>query len=120
MGDERRRATRQVMFLPAHVEHDAQTETSMIADVSTSGARLLMCRPELRARDAVHLELCLDVEGTISRQADGRVVRVEALPDERVSVWTHEVAVVFDGAPALTDAELSSMQERLTALRRER
>lgn len=116
MGEERRRDMRQVTCLPASVVHQGDAETAMIADVSTTGARLLMRHPNLRAGESLDLDLQLDVAGAAHQKTRGAVVRVSALPEDCVSVWTHEVAVSFAAPIALTDAERKEMQERVAAL----
>jgi len=121
MAEDRRRDLRQVTCLPASVHHQGgqdlgDDETAMIADVSTTGARLLMRNPELRAGEVLELELQLDTEGKAREKAKASVMRVSALPDERVSVWTHEVAVAFASPIPLTEAERKDMQARMAAL----
>jgi hypothetical protein len=65
-----------------------------------------------KVSDEVKLELHILLEGDAARTIAGRVVRVEPLPPERASLWTHEVAVEFDETMPLSPAELESLEKR--------
>jgi hypothetical protein len=112
----RRQAARVIACFPAYVEHStASKEVALIADVATSGARLLVAGGRtFAAGEAVGLELHIDADRM--RQAKGRVVRIEALPRERMSVWTHEVGVEFEAPIELDDEEQRTIREQCERL----
>ena len=62
------------------------------------------------------LELFIDVEARRGRHAAGHVLRIEPLPTERVSLWTHQVAVEFDSPIVLSADEQRSIREQCERL----
>jgi hypothetical protein len=112
-GSDRRRALRHVACFPSIIEHGGSEKmTTMIADLGDGGALLFARNPDVRVGDEVSLELHVALDGGAARLATGRVVRVAALPDERVSLWTHQVGVEFHELFALSDAEVAALDER--------
>ena len=113
-SSDRRRAMRRVACFPGLVEHPPEDDkiTALIADLAETGARLLMRNPGVSIGDDLRLELHVLLDSSDARIASGRVVRVEPLPDERVSLWTHQVGVDFHERLALTAAEIESLEKR--------
>jgi hypothetical protein len=112
-SSDRRRALRRVACFPSYVEHPGEDRaTAIIADVAETGALLLMRRPEAKVGDEIRVELYVELDVKRPRNVTGRVVRVEALPDERTSLWTHQVAVEFAEPIALSAAEIESLEKR--------
>ena len=92
----------------------------MIADLAESGAKLLLRKPDWQLDDTLRLELHIALgEHQEPRIAMGQVVRIEPLPDEKISLWTHQVGVEFhspialsDEDPALAETEVLETQRR--------
>jgi hypothetical protein len=115
-SSDRRRAVRRVACFPGLVKHPPEDEkiTALIADLAETGTRLYMRNPGLSIGDELQLELHVMLDGGEARTAAGKVVRVEPLPDERVSLWTHQVGVEFHERMPLSDAEIESLEKRQT------
>ena len=118
---ERRRAPREIACFPAYVERDAPEvagakEVALIADIATSGALLLVRGPCFQAGEVVRLELFIGLEMQAARHATGRVLRIGPLPAERVSLWTHQVAVEFDSPISLDADEQRTLREQCARL----
>ena len=113
-SSDRRRAGRRVACFPSFVEQDTQSAkiTAMIADLAETGARLLMQHPDLKLGDELKLELHILLASDEARTVNGRVVRVEPLPDERISLWTHQVGIDFHETFPLSAAEVAALAER--------
>jgi len=105
---------RRVACFPGLVEHPPDDEkiTALIADLAETGTRLLLRNPDLAIGDEVRLELHVMLDDTAPRIATGRVVRVEPLPDERVSLWTHQAGVDFHERLPLDEAEIAALEKR--------
>jgi len=102
-----------MVCFPSTVEHaSAGKVTTLIADVAEGGALLYARNPDLRVGDELGLELHVALGGGDPRLATGRVVRVEPLPEERVSLWTHQVGVEFHQKITLSDAEIEALLAR--------
>ena len=84
----------------------------MIADLSEGGALLLLRWPDWQVGDEVRLELHVALDDGPPRIATGHVLRVEPLPDQRTSLWTHQSAVEFHEKIALTAEEIDSLERR--------
>jgi len=112
-SSDRRRALRHMACFPSIVEHSGSAKmTTMIADLGDGGALLFAQNPDLQVGDEVGLELHVALDGGAARLATGRVVRVARLPDERVSLWTHQVGVEFHELFTLSDAEVAALDAR--------
>lgn len=113
-SSDRRRAVRHLACFPTEVEHSPQNEKmiAMIADLAETGTRLLMRGAELSVGDELRLELHVLLEGGEPKIARGRVVRVDPLPDERISLWTHQVGVEFHELVPLGAEELEALEKR--------
>ena len=112
---ERRQSVRYVACFVMFVEQPDETKlAAMITDLSEVGVRLLVRHPPW----AIGEELRLGLHVTLKRELDeprivtGHVKRIEALPETRVGLWTHQVAVEFTERIALTDAEREAMATR--------
>jgi hypothetical protein len=100
---ERRAGYRHLACFPAYVERpDGEKRTSMIHDLSVTGA-LLLVRTRLAVGDQVGLQLFIAGDVDAARFAVGRVVRIELLGREAIGLWTHRIAVHFE--QPLTDFE---------------
>jgi len=84
----------------------------MIADVAESGALLLLRTPDWKVGDTLRIDLYLELDTKQPRNVSGHVVRIEPLPDERTSLWTHQVAVEFAEPITLNAAEIESLEKR--------
>jgi hypothetical protein len=118
---DRRRAPREIACFPAYVEREAphvagEREVGLIADIATSGALLLVRGPGFRPGEVVRLELLIGLETQGVRHATGRVLRIGPLPVERVSLWTHQVAVEFDSPISLDADEQRTLREQCARL----
>jgi hypothetical protein len=114
---ERRRAAREIACFPAYVEHEApEKDAALIADIATGGALLLVRGPCLRAGEVVRLDLLIDVEAHGSHHVTGQVLRIEPLPTERVSLWTHQAAIEFDSPISLDADEQRTIHEQCERL----
>jgi PilZ domain len=111
-SSDRRRAARHIACFPSFVERDAAKVTAMIADLAETGTRLLLQQPDFKLGDEVRLELHVMLDDDTARVVTGHIVRIEALPDDRASLWTHEVGVEFHETMALSPAELDSLAKR--------
>jgi hypothetical protein len=113
-SSERRRTIRHIACFPAYVEHDGKTDKiiAMIADLAETGTLLMLRRPDLRVDDELKLELYIALDGSTSRTAMGRVVRIEPLPEGRTSLWTHQIGVEFHAPIALGAPEIESLEKR--------
>jgi hypothetical protein len=94
------------------VEHGDDKEVAMIADLGEGGALLLLRTPDWSVGDEVRLELHVALDDGPARLAAGHVVRLEPLPDERTSLWTHQVGVEFSAPIHLSAAEIESLEKR--------
>src|SRR5688572_26182115 len=94
---ERRLGDRHLACFPAYIERtEGGKKTSMIRDLSVSGA-LLLTQVSCEVGEPVRLELFITPEDLKQfRTAVGKVTRVERLEFERADVWSHRVAVHFD------------------------
>ena len=112
---DRRRGLRHLACFPAFIERggDESKTIAMIGDLAEGGARLLLRKPDLKVTDAVRLELHVALDDTAPpRIAVGQVLRVEPLPDDRASLWTHEVGVEFHEPIELSADEVEALEKR--------
>ncbi len=84
----------------------------MIADLAETGTRLFLQQPDFKLGDEVRLELHVMLGDDAARVVTGHIVRIEPLPDDRASLWTHEVGVEFHETMPLSPAELASLAKR--------
>jgi hypothetical protein len=91
----------------------AHEHRAVLRDISVTGASFLT-RVELTAGEPIRLTIYFSREpnGT-SCEAEGSVVRVEALEPERADVWSHEVAVRFGEPLSGCEAEILELAARL-------
>ncbi len=112
-SSDRRRAPRRVACFPSYVDRGADARvTALIADLSEGGALLLLRKPDWAVGDELRLELYVTIDAQTPRVATGKTLRIEPLPDERISLWTHQVAVEFHDAIVLTPEELEALEKR--------
>jgi PilZ domain len=111
-SSDRRRAARIVACFPSFVARGDGKITAMIADLAEAGTRLLLQEPEMKLGDELHLELHILLDDDSVRTISGRVVRIEPLPPERSSLWTHEVGVEFHETLALGATEIDALAKR--------
>jgi len=95
MSQDKRRETRHLVCVLAHLEKDTGTKkrSALINDVSAVGAHLLT-REKLTVGDKVQLQLHLADSKVI--EASAKVVRIHERPVEQASLWTVNVGVEFD------------------------
>jgi Tfp pilus assembly protein PilZ len=111
-SSDRRRASRHIACFPSFVERDAARVTAMIADLAETGTRLFLQQPDFKLGDEVRLELHVLLDDDTGRVVTGHIVRIEPLPDDRASLWTHEIGVEFHETMPLSAAELDSLAKR--------
>lgn len=113
-SSDRRRALRRVACFPGYVERaDEERIVAMIADLAETGTLLLLRNPAFEIGDEIRLELHVmldEKEGM--RAATGHVVRLEPLPDDRASLWTHQVGVEFTEKLELSAEEVDALLKR--------
>ncbi|MBS2032860.1 MAG: PilZ domain-containing protein [Deltaproteobacteria bacterium] len=104
MSQDKRRGTRHLVCVLAHLEKEASAKkrSALINDVSAVGAHLLT-REKLAVGDKVQLQLHLADSKVIDAAA--KVVRINERPVEQASLWTMNVGVEFERPiPELADA----------------
>ena len=114
-SSDRRRAMRRIACFPGFVELKGDVDhkiTAMISDLAETGTKILMRHPELAVGEDIRLELHVLLDEGAMRGASGKVVRISELPDERSSLWTHEVGVDFHEHFALDQAEIDALVKR--------
>mgnify|MGYP000061152219 CR=1 FL=1 len=112
---DRRRGLRHLACFPAFLERggDDSKTIAMIGDLAVGGARLLLRKPDLNVADSVRLELHVALDDDAPpRIAVGQVLRIEALPDDRASLWTHEVGIEFHQKIELSADEIEALERR--------
>jgi hypothetical protein len=114
---DRRGGERHLACFPAYVQRpDGGPRTSLIRDLSTVGA-LLLVRKKLSPGEAVSLQLFIAEDLTQARTATGKVVRVEPLREDAVGLWSYRVAVQFDEPLTMYEREIDELKERGARLR---
>jgi hypothetical protein len=109
----RRSSERHLACFPAEVARsDGKARPSVIRDLSSSGALVLVATTKLVIGDAVTLQLYVSDDATTFRSAKGTVVRVEDLPGDQAGLWQRRIGVRFDEPLAMTDGEIAGVQER--------
>jgi hypothetical protein len=114
-SSDRRRAMRRIACFPAFVELKGEVDhkiTAMISDLAETGTKILMRHPELGVGEDIRLELHVLLDEGAMRAAGGKVVRISPLPDERASLWTHEVGVEFHETFTLDKTEIDALEKR--------
>jgi hypothetical protein len=86
--------------------------TAMISDLGETGTKLLMRHPGFSVGDELRLEMHVLLDEGENRAVLGRIVRVQELPDERLSLWTHEIGVDFHERFTLDQAEIDALEKR--------
>lgn len=115
-SSDRRTAERHLACFPASVERpDGETRSSIIHDLSVSGA-LLLVRTELDVGQLVKLQLHISENVDEVREASGTIVRVVPLADDEIGLWVRKVAVKFDEALTIYEKEIEALRERQTRL----
>jgi PilZ domain len=111
---ERRHGARHLACFPGFVEHGEHHDkiVAMIGDLAEGGARLLLRKPDLHVGEPIKFDLHISLQDDTPRVATGRVVRIDPLPDDRASLWTHEVGVEFDAPITLSAAEVDALDKR--------
>ena len=114
---DRRRDLRHVACFPGYVERKPDDKTTaIIADVAPGGALILVRGHNFHVGQPLRLELYIAIDSSEPRVATGHVVRIEPLPEDRVSLWTHQVGVEFDEPIALGTDEVAALDERQAKL----
>jgi hypothetical protein len=106
---------RRIACFPAFVEPKGDVDhkiTAMISDLAETGTKILMRHPEVAIGDDLRLELHVLLDEGATRAAGGKVVRISELPDERASLWTHEIGVEFHEAFTLDKTEIDALEKR--------
>jgi len=109
---DRRTAERHLACFPASVQRsDGEQRTSVIHDLSVTGA-LLLVRTHMRVGDRVKLQLHISENVNEVRETTGRVVRVDPLGEQEIGLWASKVAVHFDTALTIYEQEIAELHER--------
>ena len=111
-SSDRRAAERHLACFPASVlRPDGATRTSIIHDLSVSGA-LLLVRTQLEIGDTVKLQLHISEDLAEIRHASGTIVRVVPLSEDEIGLWVRKVAVKFDEELTIFEKEIESLRDR--------
>ena len=90
---ERRAEVRHPVSVVASLERpDGRKRVSLVRDLSSSGARMMVASNKLHVGDSVRVSLLFELEGN-DCQASGHLLRVASTDD---GIWKQEVAVRFD------------------------
>jgi len=109
---ERRVGYRHLACFPAYVQRpDGEKRTSMIHDLSVTGA-LLLVRTKLNVGDQVGLQLFIAGDADEGRFAVARIVRIELLDRQAVGLWTHRIAVQFEVPLMDFEPEIKALAEK--------
>jgi hypothetical protein len=113
----RRTGERHFACFPASLERpDGEQRTSIIRDLSASGALLLVRTTKIAIGDRVKLELYITDDPRTFRLVNASVVRVEELVPGDAGPWLRRVGVKFDAALSVYAAEIATFQERARRL----
>jgi hypothetical protein len=113
----RRVGTRHFACFPASLERpDGEQRTSIIRDLSASGALLLVRTTKIAVDDRVKLELYITDDPTTFRLVTASVVRVEELVPGEAGPWLRRVGVKFDAALSVYAEEIETFRERARRL----
>jgi hypothetical protein len=116
----RRTGERYFACFPASLERpDGEQRTSIIRDLSASGALLLVRTTKIAIGDRVKLELYITDDPRTFRLVAASVVRVEELVPGDAGPWLRRVGVKFEAALSVYAAEIATFQERARRLGRE-
>ena len=116
----RRAGERHLACFPASLERpDGEQRTSIIRDLSASGALLLVRTTKIAIGDRVKLELYITDDPRTLRLVTASVVRVEELVPGDAGPWLRRVGVKFEAPLSVYAAEISTFQERARRLGRE-
>jgi hypothetical protein len=116
---ERRGDPRHPACLPVYVEREASSpHASMTRDISATGA-LLLGRQDLLPGERVKLQIFILEHLTEFRETMGWVVRSGPLDDDRVALWSCQIAVQFEEPLVMCEAETRALEhrERLHSMR---
>ena len=109
--DDRRRAARNVVCVPARVHpKEGGEKLALIEDISVSGARLLT-RSEPVVGELLRLSLYFSGAQHDPRDVLARVVRFDPCPDTG-TIWHCRVAVAFDEALDDCEQELQALAQQ--------
>jgi hypothetical protein len=113
----RRRGERHFACFPASLERpDGEQRTSIIRDLSGSGALLLVRTTKIAVGDRVKLELYITDDPTTFRVVMAAVVRVEELVPGDAGPWLRRVGVKFESPVSVYAEEIATFQERARRL----
>lgn len=95
MTDERRRATRFVIWFPMQMTNDGESILAISRDVSEVGVLLVAAAaPEVGSTVTLTMQLPGDDAG--QRDLTGTIVRVEPNEQDAEGLWRHRVAVALE------------------------
>jgi hypothetical protein len=115
-SSDRRTAERHLACFPAAVERpDGEQRTSVIHDLSITGA-LLLVRTTLAVGDRVKLQLHISDDVEEVRDTIGHVVRVDPLAENEIGLWASKVAVHFDEPLTIYEKEIEELHARQSRL----
>ena len=113
----RRAGERHLACFPASLERpDGEQRTSIIRDLSASGALLLVRTTKIAIGDRVKLELYITDDPRTFRLVTASVVRVEELVPGDAGPWLRRVGVKFEAPLSVYAAEIATFQERARRL----
>ena len=113
----RRVGKRHFACFPASLERpDGEQRTSIIRDLSASGALLLVRTTKIAVDDRVKLELYITDDPTTFRLVTATVVRVEELVPGEAGPWLRRVGVKFGAALSVYAEEIATFRERARRL----
>jgi hypothetical protein len=113
----RRVGQRHFACFPASLQRpDGEQRTSIIRDLSGSGALLLVRTTKIAVGDRVRLELYITDDPTTFRLVNADVVRVEELVPGEAGPWLRRVGVKFDPPLSVYAEEIATFRERARRL----
>jgi len=113
----RRMGERHLACFPASLERpDGEQRTSIIRDLSASGALLLVRTTKITVGDRVKLALYITNDPTTFRCVVAHVVRVEELVPGDAGPWLRRVGVKFEAPLSVYADEIATFHERARRL----
>jgi hypothetical protein len=117
LTSNRRADERHMACFPASLERpDGEQRSSIIRDLSESGALLLVRTTKIAVDDPVKLELYITADPATYRLATAKVVRVEELVPGDAGPWLRRVGVRFDEPLSMYAGDIETFHERARRL----
>jgi hypothetical protein len=113
----RRAGERHLACFPASLQRpDGEQRSSIIRDLSESGALLLVRTTKIAVGDLIKLELYITADPATFRLATAHVVRVEELIPGDAGPWLRRVGVRFEEPLSMYTEDIEAFHERARRL----